>query len=132
MSTSTEKRPVWKRKIELRLPKPTPKVPGKKKDAKPAGKQKRLVGLKIGSSQIAAAVVANNGSPHLVSAAREDLRAGIVAGGELREPEALAASLDAFFQHHDLPRTNVRLGIGSNRIGIRVFERHVQFENLFQ
>ena len=123
MTATTEKLPVWKRKIELRLPKPTPKRPGKTKDAKPSSKQKRLVGLKIGSSQIAAAVVANNGSPRLLTTAREDLRAGIVTGGELREPEALAASLDAFFQHHDLPRTNVRLGIGSNRIGIRVFER---------
>jgi type IV pilus assembly protein PilM len=123
MTTSTEKPPVWKRKLELRLPKPAPKGPSKKKEAKPSSKQKRIVGLKIGSSQIAAAVVANNGSPRLLAAAREDLRPGIVTGGELREPEALAASLDAFFQHHDLPRTNVRLGIGSNRIGIRVFER---------
>ncbi|HKG42674.1 MAG TPA: pilus assembly protein PilM, partial [Gaiellaceae bacterium] len=87
------------------------------------GRAKELVGLKVGASHVAAAVVANNGGPHLVKAAREQLPTGVVTGGEVREPEALATALDAFFRKHDLPRRNVRLGVGSNRIGVRIFER---------
>lgn len=87
------------------------------------GRPKQLVGLKIGSSYVSAAVVANNGGPRLVKVAREQLPAGLVAGGEVREPEALATALDGFFRTHDLPRRNVRLGVGSNRIGVRIFER---------
>ena len=87
------------------------------------GRSTQLLGLKVGASQIAAAVVANNGGPRLVGAAREELAPGIVGGGEVREPEALAEALDAFFRKHDLPRRNVRLGVGSNRVGVRIFER---------
>src|SRR5207244_11137081 len=47
---------------------------------------KRLVGLKIGASQIAAARVVNNGSPELVQVAREDIDHGLIVGRELREP----------------------------------------------
>jgi type IV pilus assembly protein PilM len=87
------------------------------------GRSKQIVGLKVGASQIAAAVVANNGGTRLVSAAREELAPGVVGGGEVRDPEALAEALDAFFRKHNLPRRNVRLGVGSNRIGVRIFER---------
>jgi type IV pilus assembly protein PilM len=83
---------------------------------------KRLVGLKIGASQLAAARVVNNGSPELVQVAREDLEPGLVVGGELREPELLAEALRAFFRKHRLPRQGVRLGIANNRIGVRIFE----------
>jgi type IV pilus assembly protein PilM len=83
---------------------------------------KRLVGLKIGASQLAAARVVNNGIPELCQIAREDLEPGLVVGGELREPELLAEALRAFFRKHRLPRQNVRLGIANNRIGVRIFE----------
>jgi type IV pilus assembly protein PilM len=83
---------------------------------------KKLVGLKIGASQIAAARVVNNGSPHLVQVAREELDFGIVVGGELREVEELAQVLRRFFRKHKLPRQNVRLGISNNRVGVRTFE----------
>ena len=86
------------------------------------GRKKRLVGLKIGGSQLAAARVVNNGAPELVQIAREPLEAGIVVGGELRQPDALATALRSFFKKHKLPRTGVRLGIASNRIGVRTFE----------
>jgi type IV pilus assembly protein PilM len=86
-------------------------------------RNKQIVGLKVGASQIAAAVVANNGGTRLVSAAREELAPGVVGAGEVREPETLADALDAFFRKHNLPRKNVRLGVGSNRIGVRIFER---------
>jgi type IV pilus assembly protein PilM len=83
---------------------------------------KRLVGLKVGGSQLAAARIANNGAAELLQVVRRDLAPGIVVGGELRDPDALAASLKEFFAVNKLPRKNVRLGIASNRIGVRTFE----------
>jgi type IV pilus assembly protein PilM len=83
---------------------------------------KRVVGLKIGASQIAAARIVNNGSPELVQVARESIDHGLVVGGELREPELLADALRAFFKKNGLPRQGVRLGIANNRIGVRIFE----------
>jgi type IV pilus assembly protein PilM len=88
-----------------------------------SGRHKQVVGLKIGSSQLAAAVVVNNGTPKLVTAVREALPADLVAAGELRDGTALAQAIDDFFRTHHLPRKNVRLGIGSSRVGVRVFER---------
>jgi type IV pilus assembly protein PilM len=85
-------------------------------------RHKKLVGLKIGASQLAAARVVNNGSPEVVQLARAELEPGIVVGGELREPDALAEALKAFFRAHKLPKQGVRLGIASNRIGVRTFE----------
>ena len=83
---------------------------------------KELVGLKVGASQLAAATVINNGAPKLVQLARAPLRRGVVVGGELREPEALAPALQDFFSAHGFPRDGVRLGIASNRIGVRTIE----------
>jgi type IV pilus assembly protein PilM len=87
------------------------------------GRHKQVVGLSIGASQLAAAVVVNNGRPKLVKAARHTLPADVVVGGEVRDPEALANEISSFFHDADLPRKNVRLGIGSSRTGVRVFER---------
>ena len=86
------------------------------------GGSKKIVGLKIGGSQIAAACINNGGSPELVQAVREPLEHGVVVGGELRDPEALAVALREFFRRHKLPRRGVRLGIANNRIGVRTFE----------
>ena len=86
------------------------------------GAGKQLVGLKIGGSQIAAARIRNAESPELVQAARVPLEHGIVVNGELRDPEALAVALKAFFAAHRLPRRGVRLGIANNRIGVRTFD----------
>jgi type IV pilus assembly protein PilM len=82
----------------------------------------RIIGLKIGASQLAAARVSNNGSAELLQVAREPLAAGIVVGGELRDPDALAEALKDFFAKHGLPKKGVRLGIANNRIGVRTFE----------
>jgi type IV pilus assembly protein PilM len=86
------------------------------------GRKKKLVGLKIGASQIAAAQVVNNGGAQVTQVAREDLERGVVVGGELRDPDTLASELRAFFRKNRLPRQNVRLGISNNRIGVRMFE----------
>jgi type IV pilus assembly protein PilM len=85
-------------------------------------KAKRLVGLKIGASQIAAAEVVNNGAPELVEVFREPLEPGLVVQGEIRDPEGLALALKRLFELHKLPKRGIRLGLANNRIGVRVFE----------
>jgi type IV pilus assembly protein PilM len=106
-----------------------PKPPKERKAKEPKVKvdrgskgAKRLVGLKIGASQLAAARVANNGAAELLQVAREPLASGIVVGGELRDPDALSVALKEFFAKHNLPKRGVRLGIANNRIGVRTFD----------
>ena len=94
----------------------------KAKSHRSVGRKKKLVGLKVGASQIAAAQVVNNGGAQVVQVAREELEHGVVVGGELRDPDTLASALRAFFKKNRLPRQNVRLGISNNRIGVRMFE----------
>jgi type IV pilus assembly protein PilM len=108
-------------KRELSLPKRAPKQ--RKTAAGSGGRHKQVVGLSIGASQLSAAVIVNNGKPKLVKAARHTLPPDVVVGGEVRDPEALANEISAFFSAANLPRKNVRLGIGSSRTGVRVFER---------
>jgi type IV pilus assembly protein PilM len=93
---------------------PTPMASGRKT------RMKDVVGVKVGSSQLAAAEVVNNGEAKLVKVAREPLEPGVVVAGEVRDIPALGRALDEFFKKHDLPRKNVRLGIGTNRVGVRV------------
>jgi type IV pilus assembly protein PilM len=124
-ATTQEKTPKAKApKRNVSLPKRAPKqkkVASTK--ASSGGRHKQLVGLSVGASQLAAAVVVNNGRPKLVKAARHTLPPEVVVGGEVRDSEALANEIAAFFSAADLPRKNVRLGIGSSRTGVRVFER---------
>jgi type IV pilus assembly protein PilM len=103
-------------------PKKQKKVKGPKMKPERGGKGKKLVGLKIGGSQLAAARVTNNGSAELLQVAREPLSPGIVVGGEVRDPDALSIALKDFFNKHKLPKRGVRLGIANNRIGVRAFE----------
>jgi type IV pilus assembly protein PilM len=111
-----EKKPRTRlRDVKISLPKPQPKSHG-------GHPVKRLVGLKIGASQLAAARISNNGAAELVQVARQPLDQGVVVGGEVRDPEALAVALKQFFARNKLPRKNVRLGIASNRIGVRIFD----------
>jgi type IV pilus assembly protein PilM len=83
---------------------------------------KKLVGLKIGASQIVAAQVVNDGTPELVQVFREPLEPGVVVAGEIRDPETLGGALKRFFELHKLPKRGVRLGLSNNRIGVRTFE----------
>ena len=102
---------------------PKPGRPTSRRARKQGGhKTQRLVGLKIGASQLAAARVSNNGVAELQQVAREPLAAGVVVGGELRDPEALGDALKVFFAKHKLPKKGVRLGIASNRIGVRIID----------
>jgi type IV pilus assembly protein PilM len=144
----TAKVPFWKKELSFggkgkqpkeKAPKgeKAPKEPKAKKEKAPkqprrlrapriemsGGKNaKRFVGLKVGASQLAAARVSNNGVAELLQVARQPLEPGIVVGGELREPGALAEALKAFFDKNRLPKKGVRLGIANNRIGVRTFE----------
>jgi len=101
--------PIWKRELKV------------SRDKKERGGRK-LVGLKIGASQIAAAHVRNDGPPEVLRVARTPLDRGVVVSGELRDPDALAAALRVFFKENQLPKRDVRLGIASNRVGVRVLE----------
>jgi type IV pilus assembly protein PilM len=93
-----------------------------KRGKEPKARKSDVVGLKIGATQLAASRVANNGSPRVLQLARETLPAGVVAGGEVRSVERLASALDEFFGKHKLPRRGVRLGVATNRIGVRAVE----------
>ncbi|HUZ16344.1 MAG TPA: type IV pilus assembly protein PilM [Gaiellaceae bacterium] len=138
--------PIWKKEIRLRrkpkeeshaesapkarrarpklsLPSVSfPKLPAASKPSLRHGSVERIVGLKIGGSQIAAACIANNGAAKLERIARVPLASGIVSGGELRDMEALADALRAFFAENDMPHRGIRLGVASSRIGVRSFE----------
>jgi type IV pilus assembly protein PilM len=83
---------------------------------------KEYVGLEVGSSQIAAAHITNNGNKKLLQLHREHLPSGIMSGGEVRDPVALGAALASFFEKHDLPRKNVRLGLANTRVGVRLID----------
>jgi type IV pilus assembly protein PilM len=117
-----QEQPKERRKRDRRSKPRVEKDRRKRTGGKPVGRKKKLVGLKIGASQIAAAQVVNNGGAHVLHVAREHLDQGVVVGGELREPEALATALRQFFRKNRLSRQNVRLGISNNRIGVRMFE----------
>jgi type IV pilus assembly protein PilM len=111
----------------VRRPKKKPKTPGVAKPSSAKRKRRRkqeIVGLKIGASQIAASRVVNNGGPaaKLVQLARVPLEPGVVVGGEVRDVAALATALDSFFTDNKLPRRGIRLGIGTNRIGVRTVD----------
>jgi type IV pilus assembly protein PilM len=81
---------------------------------------RKVVGLKIGASQLAAAVVQQvDGRSELVQAARVPLEPGIVVDGDVRDSVALANALKSFFESAGLPRKDVRIGLASNRIGVR-------------
>jgi type IV pilus assembly protein PilM len=111
----------------VRRPKKKTKMPGVTTPGSTKRKRHRkqeIVGLKIGASQIAASRVVNNGGPpaKLVQLARVPLEPGIVVGGEVRDVAALAAALDRFFTDNELPRRGIRLGLGTNRIGVRTVD----------
>jgi type IV pilus assembly protein PilM len=129
--TETATKPFWKKEIGLsrkpkapkgEAPKAKREKPVRVKRSKGGTDPQRIVGLKIGASQLAAATLSNNGAAELLQVARQDLAPGIVVGGELREPEKLSEALREFFDKNSLPKRNVRLGVANNRIGVRTFD----------
>ena len=70
---------------------------GSRAGAKARERSTQIVGVRAGSSQIVAAVVRNSDRPHeLLQLVSAPLERGIIVGGEVREPEALAAELKGF------------------------------------
>ncbi len=112
-------------------PKPAPRSGGGK--GKRGGR--RVVGLKLGASQIAAAVIVQGeAGSELVQLARRPLEDGVIVDGEVRDSEALRIALKEFFEEHKLPRKDIRVGVASNRVGVRTFDivgidDHVRFDN---
>jgi type IV pilus assembly protein PilM len=131
-SWPTQKRAeLWEERLALEpaepalglVPEPEPlPAPPKQSPPKRPGRGGELVGLRIGSSQISAAHVRNDRTVELVKLARGPIEAGLVTDGEVRDPDALARVLKRFFDQHKLPRSRVRLGIATSRIGVRVLE----------
>jgi type IV pilus assembly protein PilM len=118
------KKPLLKRDLSLRGSSRSPKESAPKRNGGPGKttKHKKLVGLTVGAAGLAAAEVVNNGHSELVKLAQRPLERGIVVGGEVRDTESLANELKAFFREHKLPQRGVRLGIASNRIGVRIID----------
>jgi type IV pilus assembly protein PilM len=83
---------------------------------------REIVGLKLGASGLGAALVSTNGVAELQQTAKEPLPRGVFAGGEVRDVEALTEALVEFFKKHKLPKKAVRVGVASNRIGVRTVE----------
>jgi type IV pilus assembly protein PilM len=102
------------------------KQPSSQKKGRGGGNRRpgrKIVGLKIGASQLAAAVVQESDGRHeLLELARTPLEPGIVLDGEVRDGDALVSALRAFFADQKLPTRDVRIGVASNRIGVRTFE----------
>lgn len=96
--------------------------PGKFRGREQREEHRELVGLKVGASKLAAAHVVNDGSAELQRLVWDPMDEGVVVNGEVRDPAALAAKLSEFFDKHDLPRKQVRLGVANSRIGVRWFE----------
>jgi type IV pilus assembly protein PilM len=83
---------------------------------------RKVVGLKLGAARLNAACVAVNGSTEVVQLAGGPMPPGLITGGEVRDPQALAEALKDFFGTYKLPKRNVRLGLANNRIGVRTIE----------
>lgn len=100
---------------------------GKPRSSKVEAPKRRLmppeiVGLKIEAGSIAAAHIVNNGGKKLVRIAQAPLTQGVVNGGEVRDPAALATALNELFSENQIPREGVRLGLANTRIGVRTIE----------
>jgi len=83
---------------------------------------REIVGLKIGTSKLAAARVDVNGSRRLLQIATRPLPSGVVSGGEVRDVEQLSHELRELFTINKLSRRAVRAGVSTNRVAVRTIE----------
>ena len=79
-------------------------------------------------------IVESEGRHELVQLARSPIESGLVVDGEIRDVDAVARILKAFFDEHKLPKKDVQIGLASNRIGVRTFDivgidDEVRFDN---
>ena len=90
-------------------------------------KAKRIVGLDIEASSIAATELQVNGGVRVGGYGIEPLEAGVFREGEVQDPEALAEALKRLFTNVKLPR-EVRLGVANQRVVVRTL-RVPQIDN---
>ena len=83
---------------------------------------REIVGLKIGASQLTAAHISSNGKSSLLGFGSAPVTPGVVTGGEVRDSDKLAHDLNELFARTKLPKKAVRIGLASNRIGVRTVE----------
>lgn len=76
------------------------------------------VGLDLDGAYLAAVEIADGKLARAMSA---DLPPGLIADGEVANPEGLAEALRAFARRHDLSR-RVRLGVGNRQVAVRAME----------
>jgi type IV pilus assembly protein PilM len=81
-------------------------------------KAKRVVGLDIEASSIAATELQLNGGVRVGGYGIEPLEAGVFREGEVQDPEELAEALKRLFANVKLPR-EVRLGVANQRVVVR-------------
>ena len=81
-------------------------------------KSKRIVGLDIEASSIAATELELNGGVRVGGYGVGPLDAGVFREGEVQEPDELAAALKDLFTGNKLAR-NVRLGVANQRVIVR-------------
>ena len=67
-------------------------------------------------------VTETDGGHELLELARRPLASGIVVDGEVRDVDALSNAVKAFFDEEKLPKKDIRIGLASNRIGVRTFD----------
>lgn len=81
-------------------------------------KAKRIVGLDIEASSIAATELQLNGGVRVGGYGIEPLEAGVFREGEVQDPDELAEALKRLFTNVKLPR-EVRLGVANQRVVVR-------------
>ena len=114
---ASAKPPIWKRDVSLRKREARTAVATKGNDKLQA---RRAQGRRLADRGRARAQQRRR--PSSSRSRARPLERGIVVGGELRDPDALAETLKTFFRKHKLPKRGVRLGIANNRIGVRTFD----------
>ena len=89
--------------------------------ARASRKARRVVGLDIEPSQLAAVEVRDTGAVAVERAATAPLAAGIFRDGEVVDVDALSQALKTFFREEKLGK-NVRLGVANQRIVVRMLD----------
>jgi type IV pilus assembly protein PilM len=81
---------------------------------------RRPIGLDIGSTAVRAVELGNGGGrPTLLRIAQQPLPNGAVAGGEIREPEAVADAIRELWHIGKFHGRQVVLGVGNQRVVVR-------------
>jgi type IV pilus assembly protein PilM len=82
---------------------------------------RKVVGLEVEPTRLAAAEATVNGRVAVERAAVAPLAPGLVRDGEVTDADGLAGAMKAFFSEHKL-RKRVRLGVANQRIVVRIVD----------